>query len=100
MLTITLAMLVDPEHFFTAKAHKLLNENEFLKQNHARFSTLSGRERDVLQLFALGKSTSEVAEALHISTATAETHRKNIKKKLEADNHYQLSTYARVFDLI
>lgn len=49
---------------------------------------LSDREVEVLQLFGRGKSTREVAEALHLSVKTIETHRAHIKEKLgfkEAD---------------
>lgn len=49
---------------------------------------LSDREVEVLQLFGHGKSTREVAEALHLSVKTIETHRAHIKEKLgfkEAD---------------
>ncbi len=43
---------------------------------------LSDRELEVLQLFGHGKSTREVAEALHLSVKTIETHRAHIKEKL------------------
>ncbi len=49
---------------------------------------LSDREVEVLQLFGRGRSTREVAEALHLSVKTIETHRAHIKEKLgfkEAD---------------
>jgi DNA-binding NarL/FixJ family response regulator len=44
--------------------------------------TLSDRELEVLQLFGRGKSTREIAEALHLSVKTIETHRSHIKEKL------------------
>ncbi len=43
---------------------------------------LSDRELEVLQLFGRGKSTREIAEALHLSVKTIETHRAHIKEKL------------------
>ncbi len=43
---------------------------------------LSDRELEVLQLFGRGKSTREVAETLHLSVKTIETHRAHIKEKL------------------
>lgn len=43
---------------------------------------LTSRERDVLIRLAAGSSNRDIADALSISPATAETHRKNIKKKL------------------
>jgi hypothetical protein len=48
----------------------------------------------------LGKSTTEIATELFISATTAETHRRNIKQKLNAPTIFELSQYARAFDLI
>ena len=45
-------------------------------------AAITARERDVLLALASGRSNRDVALALSISTATVETHRKNIKKKL------------------
>lgn len=43
---------------------------------------LSDRELEVLQLFGRSKSTREIAETLHLSAKTIETHRTHIKEKL------------------
>ena len=43
---------------------------------------LSDRELEVLQLFGRGESTRNVAERLHLSVKTIETHRAHIKEKL------------------
>ncbi len=43
---------------------------------------LTVRERIILVRLAAGGSNRDIAEALAISPATVETHRKNIKKKL------------------
>lgn len=98
--TITTALKVDPEHFFTSKAVRLLEENEFLKKNYKNFSRLSNREIEVLRLVALGKSTIEIANDLHISNDTAQTHRRNMKKKLKIENNYEIAMYARAFNLL
>ena len=45
---------------------------------------LSPRQREVLTLVAEGVSGAEIAEVLGISTQTARTHIKNIRKKLDA----------------
>lgn len=100
MLLITTSMQVDPEHYFTAKAARLLEENEFLKKHYNEFATLTAREQEVLKLLALGKSATEIGDELHISAATAETHRKKIYQKLNTNNSYVLGQYARAFNLI
>ncbi len=55
---------------------------------------LSGREREVLQLLAEGSKTSEIAEALHVSVKTIETHRRQIMAKLGLYSVAELTKYA------
>jgi len=55
---------------------------------------LTPRERDTLGLIVAGRSNREIAEALGISAATAETHRKNLKKKLGIATTAGLIRYA------
>jgi DNA-binding CsgD family transcriptional regulator len=45
-------------------------------------SSLTPREREIVQMLAEGKSSKEVAVALNLSVKTAETHRSNIMRKL------------------
>lgn len=99
-LVITLAIPVDAMHHMTAKAERLLQENNFFRKNAKNFGTLTRREKDVLRLTALGKSAAEIAEKLFIAITTAETHRRNIKNKLSITTPFELQQYARAFDLI
>jgi DNA-binding NarL/FixJ family response regulator len=46
---------------------------------------LTDRELEVFALFGRGLTTKEVAEALHLSPKTVETHRGRIKEKLGAE---------------
>ena len=55
---------------------------------------LTPRERDILGLIVAGRSNREIAEVLGISSATAETHRKNLKKKLGIATTAGLIRYA------
>src|SRR5215475_7372319 len=55
---------------------------------------LSGREREVLQMIAEGKSTKEIALKLFVSTKTVETHRKQIMDKLNIRTVAGLTKYA------
>jgi DNA-binding NarL/FixJ family response regulator len=55
---------------------------------------LSGREREVLQLIAEGKSSAEVGALLHISVRTVDTHRHNIMTKLEIHSIAGLTKFA------
>lgn len=52
-------------------------------------SPLTGREEEVLQLVADGKSTAEVAEALFISAKTVKNHLASIYEKLDTKDRTQ-----------
>lgn len=55
---------------------------------------LTPRERRILGLIVAGRSNREIAEELEITSATAETHRKNLKKKLGIATTAGLIRYA------
>jgi two-component system, NarL family, response regulator NreC len=56
--------------------------------------TLTAREREVLQLAAEGKTSSEIAGRLHISHRTVENHRAHLMQKLGLQNQTELVRYA------
>lgn len=58
------------------------------------FHTLTDREREILQLIAEGKNHHQIAELLHISVRTVDTHRNNIIKKLDVHDTANLVLYA------
>lgn len=58
-------------------------------------SPLTGRERTVLRLLAEGRSTTEVAAALKISTHTVRAHVRSLSMKLEASGRARLLAAAR-----
>lgn len=60
--------------------------NKITTENPMLTLALSEREREVLKLIAHGESTKGIADKLHISTGTVETHRRSIMTKLEVSN--------------
>lgn len=58
------------------------------------FSVLTAREREVLQLLSEGKRTTQIAELLHISIKTVDTHRQMIMQKLNIRSVAELTKYA------
>ncbi len=54
------------------------------------FESLTSREKEILTELISGQSMREVAEELDISLHTAQTHTKNIYKKLQVNNRIQL----------
>jgi two-component system, NarL family, response regulator NreC len=59
-----------------------------------RYHTLSGREREVLQLAAEGLTNVEIAKRLTIGKRTVETHRANLIRKLGLRSQAELVKYA------
>ena len=55
---------------------------------------LSRRERQVLALIVDGKTSSDIADTLHIAQSTAEVHRRNIMRKLQVHGIANLIKYA------
>jgi two-component system, NarL family, response regulator NreC len=55
---------------------------------------LTPRETEVLRLIALGFTSAEIAQKLHLSRRTVETHRARIHRKLGAETRAQLVSYA------
>jgi DNA-binding NarL/FixJ family response regulator len=59
-----------------------------------QLSKLSNRESQVFELIAQGMTMSAIAEQLHVSVKTVETHRENIKTKLDLKSSHALTIYA------
>lgn len=55
---------------------------------------LSDREFEVFTLIGQGKRTLEIADILHLSAKTVETHRAHIMKKLNLKGWYEVARYA------
>ena len=63
-------------------------------QETSVFSVLTPREREVLQLMSEGRSTTQIAESLHVSVKTIETHRQQVMHKLNTHSVAELTKYA------
>jgi len=72
------------------EAYQQLAQSQTLE----RSETLTTREREVLQLSAEGRTCSEIAARLGISTRTAETHRYRLMRKLSLRSQADLIRYA------
>jgi len=64
------------------------------KSDEDAFRDLSGRELDVLQLVAKGKTNPEIAESLNLSERTVGNYVSTILQKLHLTNRIELATYA------
>ena len=78
----------------------ILEDNMFMRKNYQRFATLTKREMEILRLVVIGRKRNHIAEQLNISLHTYDTHRKNIRTKLEAKSLADLMRYARAFGVM
>ena len=56
----------------------------------ARFSTLTPREHEVMEMVTAGKSNKEIAAALGVSAKTVEAHRAKVMDKMQAGSLAEL----------
>jgi DNA-binding NarL/FixJ family response regulator len=58
---------------------------------HSPLEALSDRELQVFRLIGQGRSTRQIAETLHLSIKTIETHREHLKQKLQVETATELA---------
>lgn len=58
----------------------------FVRRLSLQFSNLTPSEMQIANLIKQGRSSKEIAELMHLSRRTIESHRKNIRKKLVLTN--------------
>ncbi len=86
------------EHFLSSKISTQIIKS-FLKSRTEKppesgYDLLSEREQQVFRLLVEGRSTSEIADILCISSKTVEKHRANVMKKLDIHNMVEMVKYA------
>ncbi len=83
-------------------ASKILTEfaAEVAKHSHNAEAELSAREKDVLELLAIGLTNKEIGKKLAMAENTVKTHLKNILNKLHLQNRVQAATYAHERGLV
>lgn len=90
--------VAEGKSFFSPVISKMLLEDYVRqirdKQVEDSYDLLTGREREILQLLAEGRTNKEVAGILHISVYTVDAHRGNILQKLNLHGVPELILYA------
>jgi DNA-binding NarL/FixJ family response regulator len=84
--------------YFSPAITKLLVE-EYVAEVRRRgvedsYDLLSLREKEIMRLLVEGKTNRDIAELIHVSVATVETHRNNVFQKLNVHNLAELILYA------
>ena len=64
------------------------------KRPDGQYIGLTEREREIIRMVAQEKTNDEIGEALHVSTETIKTHRKNLMTKLNVRSVAGLVKYA------
>jgi FixJ family two-component response regulator len=78
----------------------LQRENEIRQQQHEtqelqkRYQTLTAREREVMGLLVSGMLTKQIAERLGTSEITAQVHRGQVMRKMQANSPVELGRMA------
>jgi DNA-binding NarL/FixJ family response regulator len=99
-LVLAIEALAKHKPFFTSQATELILRNSATPSRsvtevpESLRSSLTPREREIVQLLSEGRSSKEVASVLGISVKTAETHRANIMRKLDLHSVSGLVRYA------
>ena len=97
---VMLSTPIDGVGVLMEKVKRVLDENEYITRNYKKFALLTKREKEILTLLSIGKSSVEIADQLFISKETVATHRKNIIRKLEVKSFAELLHFALAFDLV
>lgn len=90
--------------FFSSPVSEIVSENtnkpRFTSTNADPLSSLSPREKEIMQLIAEGYTSAEIGKMLFISEKTVEKHRTHIMEKLDVRNLAGLVRLAVKYHLV
>jgi DNA-binding NarL/FixJ family response regulator len=97
-LTAAVTAVATGQSFFSPLVARVMMD-EYIRRlaDHGivdRYDTLSGREREILQLVAEGYNNKKIAEMLNVSPTTVETHRAHLLQKLDLHSAAEVVLYA------
>jgi DNA-binding NarL/FixJ family response regulator len=93
-LVAAVESLVDHKPFFTGRVSEQLLDSYLMGQPRKSESTLSPRERLIVQLIAEGHGNKEMASILNLSVKTIESHRATAMRKLNVTSTAAIVRYA------
>jgi two-component system, NarL family, invasion response regulator UvrY len=90
------------EKFFCHKILNIIMEKHFPSPGDGACdpTILTVRETEILKLIAKGRSTQQIADSLHLSPHTVQTHRKSIIRKLNIKSPTEFVIYAMDLGII
>lgn len=98
-LLLAVNMIAKGEKFFCGRILNIILEKH-LPEKGGYGALLTTREKEILQAIAEGKSTQAIADNLHLSPHTIQTHRKSIIRKLKIKSPTQFVIHALDMGLI
>ncbi|MGM0587659.1 MAG: response regulator [Bacteroidota bacterium] len=90
------------DSFFSSDVSTMMAKNyaRLKRNNNEDQPDLTKRESEILKLIADGFTSQQIADHLHISPRTVDTHRSNLMQKLKVKNTAALVRYAITHDLV
>ncbi len=90
------------EKFFCHKILDIIMNQHFPASGDGSYDPmlLTRRETEILELIARGRSTRQIADSLHLSPHTIQTHRKSIIRKLNIKSPTEFVIYAMNLGII
>ncbi len=82
------------EAFLTNAAKRSLIRAWMSEESSGPVDSLTAREREVVKLIAEAHTNTQIAEVLHLSEKTVESHRANVLRKLGMRDRVELVRYA------
>ncbi|MNK20527.1 Transcriptional regulatory protein RcsB [compost metagenome] len=94
LVAICVRALTEKGPILSASIGKRLSHNDVTMGGSNRTKGLSPKELEVVRLFALGLSVTEIARRLHRSVATIGTQKQSAMRKLNIETNAELLRYA------
>lgn len=87
-LEMAIRTVAEGGKYFNSTVSSIMIENMTHKEpvRMAAETNVSNREKEILKLVSEGQSNKMIADVLHISIRTVETHRLNLLRKLDVNN--------------
>lgn len=64
------------------------------------YDSLTTKEKIIIRQMVYGKTSKQIADLLYIQPETIGTHRKNLKRKINYRNNFELIYFAKAFGII
>lgn len=94
VLKTAIENVISGQSYFSPKVVEIMRDLMINQDRNGALDSLTSREREIVKLVAESFSNKEIAEKLHISPKTAETHRANIMKKLSLHDAAGITRFA------